>query len=161
MRIPATRFCLAILALLYSGPQWLRAASFDPSRFQQPDGAVALNPGGNYVEPYFATKALIVAQDGGLDVRRVALAWIEWNLSRQRSNGLFRRFCRVKQEWQDCAPADADERKNQRHRDADQERTEQGPDRTVTDVGKNDGRDHFCVLGVASVAGVVVGDPMV
>jgi hypothetical protein len=109
MRYPAARFCLAILALLYSGPQWLRAASFHPSRFQQPDGAVALNPGGNYVEPYFATKALIVAQDGGLDVRHVALAWIEWNLPRQRSNGLFRRFCRVKEEWRDCAPADADD----------------------------------------------------
>ena len=42
---------------------------------QAPDGAVTLNPGGNYVEPYFATKALIVAQDGGLDVREAASAW--------------------------------------------------------------------------------------
>jgi hypothetical protein len=109
MRNPARRFCLAVLALLCSGPQCLRAASFDPSTFQRPDGAVALNSGGNYVEPYFATKALIVAQDGGLDVRRVALAWIEWNLPRQRSNGLFRRFCRVREEWRDCAPADADD----------------------------------------------------
>jgi hypothetical protein len=109
MRNPAARFWLAVLALLYSAVPCLHGASFDPSTFQQPDGAVALNPDGNYVEPYFATKALIMAQDGGLDVRHAALAWIEWSLRRQRSNGLFRRFCRVKDEWRDCAPADADD----------------------------------------------------
>ncbi len=80
-----------------------------------------MNPGGNYVEPYFATKALIVAQDGGLDIHEAALAWIGWALPRQRRDGLFRRFCETKgnessdgsarsnEQWRDCAPADADD----------------------------------------------------
>ena len=86
-----------------------RRSAFYPATLQAPDGAMTLNSGGNYVEPYFATKALIVAQDGGLDVREAAKAWIEWVLPRQRPDGLFRRFCRVNGEWRDCAPADADD----------------------------------------------------
>jgi hypothetical protein len=85
------------------------ASTFYPATFQAPDGAVVLNPGGNYVEPYFATKALIVAQDGGLDVRQAASAWIGWALPRQQPSGLFRRFCSADAEWRDCAPADADD----------------------------------------------------
>jgi hypothetical protein len=100
---------MAILALVCCEAPLLYAASFSPSTFQQPDGAVTLNPGGDYVEPYFATKALIVAQDGGLDVHQAAMAWIEWNLPRQGRNGLFRRFCRTNEQWRDCAPADADD----------------------------------------------------
>jgi hypothetical protein len=83
--------------------------AFYPETLQAPDGAMTLNPGGNYVEPYFATKALIVAQDGGLDVRDAAAAWIRWVLPRQQPDGLFRRFCRINGEWRDCAPADADD----------------------------------------------------
>lgn len=109
MRNWSARLCLAIFAVLCCDPCLFSAASFDPSTFQQPDGAITLNPGGTYVEPYFATKALIVAQDGGLDIHHAALAWINWSLPRQRRDGLFRRFCRMKQEWHDCAPADADD----------------------------------------------------
>lgn len=102
-------FWMTIVAVLCcpSGP--LCAATFDPLTFQQVAGALTLNPGGTYVEPYFATKALIVAQDGGLDVHDVALAWIGWYLPRQRPNGLFGRFCSVNQQWRDCGPADADD----------------------------------------------------
>lgn len=109
MRDWSARFLLAILAVLCCEPQLLFAAAFNPSTFQQAGGALTLNPGGDYVEPYFATKALIVAQDGGLDIHEAAIAWINWALPRQRRNGLFRRFCRVNQEWRDCAPADADD----------------------------------------------------
>jgi hypothetical protein len=105
----SARFWMAMVAVLCCRTQFVRAAAFDPATFQQPDGAVTLNPGGDYVEPYFATKALIVAQDGGLDIRQSAAAWIKWALPRQRSNGMFRRFCRSNQEWRDCAPADADD----------------------------------------------------
>jgi hypothetical protein len=109
---------IVIVALLGYCPSFAAAntVSFDPATFQSPDGALTLNPGGNYVEPYFATKALIVAQDGGLDTRASAEAWIGWALPRQRPDGLFRRFCRgngakemVTAEWRDCAPADADD----------------------------------------------------
>jgi hypothetical protein len=83
--------------------------AFRPQTFQAPGGAMVLNPGGNYVEPYFATKALIVAQDGGLDIHEAASAWINWILPRQRADGLFRRFCGDGGKWRDCAPADADD----------------------------------------------------
>ena len=112
MRHKSVRLGIAILGLLCGGLRPACAATFSPATFQEPDGAVALNPGGNYVEPYFATKALIVAQDGGLDVRQAAAAWISWTLPRQRPNGLFRRYCRVNgggDDWRDCAPADADD----------------------------------------------------
>lgn len=100
-----------IAATLFCPLQLLRAAALELSTSQEPDGAIVLNPGGTYVEPYFATKALIVAQDGGLDVHKAAFAWIDWALPRQRSNGLFRRFCRTSNgdAWHDCAPADADD----------------------------------------------------
>jgi hypothetical protein len=100
---------MAILAMLCCGLRPASGAAFSPATFQSPDGAVVLTSGGNYVEPYFATKALIVAQDGGLDVREAAAAWIRWTLPRQRSSGLFRRYCRVGDDWRDCAPADADD----------------------------------------------------
>ncbi len=105
---------ITFVSLLCGGLRTACAAPFSPATFQAPDGAVALNPGGNYVEPYFATKALIVAQDGGLDVHDAALAWIGWALPRQRPDGLFRRFCRgntanATDDWRDCAPADADD----------------------------------------------------
>jgi hypothetical protein len=103
---------MSIFSLLFGGPILAYAVVFSPATFQVPDGAVELNPGGNYVEPYFATKALIVAQDGGLDVHAAASAWIAWILPRQRPNGLFDRFCRDNANdggWRDCAPADADD----------------------------------------------------
>ncbi|MGA8539342.1 MAG: hypothetical protein WB566_07570 [Terriglobales bacterium] len=113
-----------VLALPYRGVRPVvavttaTAPAFYPATLQSPDGALTLNPGGDYVEPYFATKALIVAQDGGLDVREAAMAWIGWALPRQRPDGLFRRYCRVQNDdarnnkddiWRDCAAADADD----------------------------------------------------
>jgi hypothetical protein len=110
---------VALVALLGPGVQAEAATAFDPSTFQAPDGAITLTRGGNYVEPYFATKALLVAQDGGLDIRGAAQAWIDWTLPRQRADGLFRRFCRAARNasanpntnyaWRDCAAADADD----------------------------------------------------
>src|SRR5882724_8832565 len=112
MRKRSIRLGTAIIALLSCGAQ-ARAAAFYPATYQSADGAMALNAGGNYVEPYFATKALIVAQDGGLDIREAAQAWIAWTLPRQQPTGLFRRYCRPHnqsgQDWRDCAAADADD----------------------------------------------------
>jgi hypothetical protein len=100
---------LVFAAALSCGLQLAWAATFRPETFQLPDGAMTLNSDGKYVEPYFATKALIVAQDGGLDIRQSALAWINWELPRQRPDGLFRRFCHTNTQWRDCAAADADD----------------------------------------------------
>jgi hypothetical protein len=103
------RLVVAMLAVLCCEPRLMCATGIDLTTFQQPDGAITLSPGGDYVEPYFATKALIVAQDGGLDVHDAATAWINWALPRQRADGLFRRYCRKSVEWRDCAAADADD----------------------------------------------------
>lgn len=103
------RLIVFLGAILGLGLQPLCAASFRPTDYQRPDGAITLNSDGKFVEPYFATKALLVAQDGGLDIRQPALAWINWALARQRPDGLFRRFCRTDEAWRDCAPADADD----------------------------------------------------
>jgi hypothetical protein len=100
---------LVLGAIFGFGLQPVRATSFRPANFQRPDGAITLNSDGKYVEPYFATKALIVAQDGGLDIRQPAHAWINWVLARQRPDGLFRRFCRTNGAWRDCGAADADD----------------------------------------------------
>jgi hypothetical protein len=100
---------VATIALFCCALPRIWATAFEPATLQGPDGAIVLNPGGNYVEPYFATKALIVAQDGGLDIHSAASAWINWALARQRPDGLFRRFCLTSGQWRDCAPADADD----------------------------------------------------
>jgi hypothetical protein len=85
-------------------------SEFVPQNYGSPDGALLLQTNGDYVEPYFATKALIIAQDAGLDVRQAANAWIQWGLAHQRSDGRFDRYCRKPgQEWKRCGPADADD----------------------------------------------------
>jgi hypothetical protein len=78
--------------------------------YRLPDGAVVLEINGNYVEPYFATKALLVAQDAGLDVRQPADAWIKWALAHERPDGRFDRYCHTPGgDWRSCGPADADD----------------------------------------------------
>src|SRR5215510_3740531 len=67
---------------------------FTPGSYQTPDGALLLAPNQDYVEPYFATKALIAAEDSGLDVRRAGLRWVAWALKRQRDDGRLERYCR-------------------------------------------------------------------
>ncbi len=103
------RLVMALAAGMGCSLQSMWAADFRPTRFQSPDGAISLSSDAKYVDPYFATKALLVAQDGGLDAGEPALAWIRWALPRQRPNGLFRRFCRVDGQWRDCGAADADD----------------------------------------------------
>jgi len=86
------------------------SSQFVPGTYRSADGALLLTTGGNYVEPYFATKALITAQDAGLDVRQAGLAWIQWALQRQRKDGRFDRYCRkTGTDWKPCGAADADD----------------------------------------------------
>ena len=91
------------------------SAAFEPGRFQTADGALLLataphdRAANDQVDPYFAMKALIVAQDAGLDIHSVAKKWIAWLLPRQEKDGRFERYCRKKGEWRVCAAADADD----------------------------------------------------
>ena len=83
--------------------------SFVPKNYHSADGALLLQTNGNYVEPYFAVKALITAHDAGLDIREAGLAWIGWALQRQDKDGRFNRYRQNNGEWKRTGPADADD----------------------------------------------------
>ena len=92
---------------LYASPS---AREFDPNGYQRPDGAISLLHHGDYIEPYFATKALLLAQQAGLDIREPVRQWIKWLLPRQDKHGGFGRYCRKPgSDWKLCAAADADD----------------------------------------------------
>ena len=81
----------------------------DLADYQHADGSITVRAGGPFVDPYFATKALIVAHDAGLDVRAPALAWIDWLRARQRPDGRFARYCGGPGAWTECGEQDADD----------------------------------------------------
>ena len=106
MRVLISLLCILLPVVCTSAS----AAEFDPNGYQHPDGAIALHYHGDYIEPYFATKALILAQEAGLDVRQPVQQWIRWLLPRQETNGSFGRYCRQpNSNWKLCAAADADD----------------------------------------------------
>jgi hypothetical protein len=83
---------------------------FNPNGYQHPDGAISLHHKGDFVEPYFATKALLLAKEAGLDVHQSVQQWIQWLLPRQQRDGRFGRYCRKPGiDWQMCSAADADD----------------------------------------------------
>lgn len=75
------------------------------------DGAIMTFTSGTLIDPYFPTKALLVAQDNGMDISLLALPWIDWMLAHQDINGLFSRYCFKPGEttYENCAVADADD----------------------------------------------------
>ena len=87
------------------------AASIDLTSYQESTGAILVAPGGDGVDPYFATKALLIARDGGIDINSAGKKWIRWALAYQDKSGLFSRYCRASAgvEWKVCAKADADD----------------------------------------------------
>jgi len=105
------RFLLFLAVLCQSSsPALVGAPPFVPEQYQSQDGALLIEANGDYVEPYFATKALIVAQDTGLDVHEAASDWITWALAHQKKDGRFERYCRKQnEEWRPCGAADADD----------------------------------------------------
>src|SRR5690348_13248313 len=104
------RFAIAVVVVYtFSCTVAALSSSFAPGPFQHRDGALALAPNGNYAEPYFATKALLVSGEAGLDVHDASVAWIKWLLPRQRSDGRFDRYCEANGAWTPCGAADADD----------------------------------------------------
>ena len=97
--------CLLVLAVVPA-----LAYELSTEHYQRASGAIVLETDGNFVDPYFALKALLTAQDEGLDIRRPALAWIEWLLPRQLPDGRFQRYClEAGETWRACKAADADD----------------------------------------------------
>lgn len=80
------------------------------SDFAMADGALTVFSQGDYVEPYSAIKALIVAHRLGVDVRSEAEKFSSWILPFQQANGPFPRICRSGgTRWLACGPSDADD----------------------------------------------------
>ncbi|HKG90453.1 MAG TPA: hypothetical protein VKA84_01100 [Gemmatimonadaceae bacterium] len=88
-----------------------RSARLDLRGYQEPDGAITLHAGGDLVDPYFATKALLAARAAGADVGRAGRAWVAWAAARQLPDGRFERQCRAHAAapWSRCWDADADD----------------------------------------------------
>ncbi len=86
--------------------------------YQFADGAMPVHRTGDFVEPYFAVKALLMAHRLGLDVRDETERFARWLTPRQRPDGRFSRYCRVppsaasgreSEAWVDCGATDADD----------------------------------------------------
>ncbi len=106
MRFSILVFILLLLVTVAVGQDRV----FDPGLYQSADGAITMTPNGKDVEPYFATKALIVAQDAGLNTHDAAVKWITWMLARQRKDGRIDRWCKKNDgSWKRCGDADADD----------------------------------------------------
>lgn len=100
---------LLIVVLIAGGTAAAQVRKFEAGRYVLAGGGLLLDDSRNFVEPYFATKALLVAESAGLDARPAALAWIGWLLPRQRPDGRFDRYCLKKNAWAACGAADADD----------------------------------------------------
>ncbi len=90
-------------------PQPAGAAELVLTDYQRPDGAITTYFNGDSIDPYFAIKALLAAQDAGMTTRTAATSWIAWLLARQHADGRFDRYCMKGQRFISCQEADADD----------------------------------------------------
>ena len=106
------RYIIALfsLSLFLASSATAKPLALDPV-YLRSDGAIMTLTSGHLVDPYFPTKALIMAQDAGMNNTKLATAWIKWMLARQNENGLFSRYCfkEGEQIYDVCANADADD----------------------------------------------------
>lgn len=93
--------------LLGGGP--VQSTELQLVGYQRQDGAILLHRDGGRVDPYFSSKALLVAGAEGLDIRQTARAWIDWAITQQHGDGRFARICAKDNTYYDCEPADADD----------------------------------------------------
>ncbi|MBN3002924.1 hypothetical protein JW897_04160 [Chromobacterium alkanivorans] len=101
---------LCLLLTLCCGTSQAAADLFKLPGYQDEDGAILLQAHGRHVDPYFAMKALLTAEELGLSIAPAADAWTAWLAPRQESNGSFPRFERqTNGDWRRAADADADD----------------------------------------------------
>ena len=101
---------LLIAVCLYSSSFSAYSGAIELDGYQDRQGAITVHYQGEFVDPYFAIKSLLVAHEAGLDIQQAGYAWIRWLIPRQRANGLFDRFCLVDSvEWRACENADSDD----------------------------------------------------
>ncbi|MEM5275548.1 hypothetical protein VSR17_10965 [Cupriavidus taiwanensis] len=97
---------VALAALL---PAHAATAELALPGYQRSDGAITTYLGGDSIDPYFAAKALLAAQDAGMITGTAARNWIAWQLPRQHVDGRFDRYCLKGQHFAACQAADADD----------------------------------------------------
>lgn len=100
--------------LAASGPLPTKKPVFIPGLFQEDDGAMPVVNGRNRIDAYFATKALLTANEAGLDISEAGLKWVNWLLPRQKADGCFERYKRQRSadgtsSWKAVDVADADD----------------------------------------------------
>ena len=78
-------------------------------QYARGDGSLTVAERGDFVDPYFGNKALLIAWEGQLNVGELTKSWLLWLLPRQRGDGGFDRFCLEAGHWRACKPADADD----------------------------------------------------
>ncbi|MDQ0140858.1 hypothetical protein [Cupriavidus necator] len=98
-----------LVALAAALPAHAATAELALPGYQRADGAITTYFGGDSIDPYFAAKALLAAQDAGMATATTAGNWIAWQLPRQHSDGHFDRYCLKGQRFAACQQADADD----------------------------------------------------
>ena len=111
MTLASTSAWLSLALLFLSiGTSRASAQTLDLNLYQTPDGAITVNEHGDFVDPYFANRALTLADESGTDVRTSAERWISWLMARQLPDGRFQRYCKSGgSDWYPCKPSDADD----------------------------------------------------
>lgn len=110
-RTRVARLSGLFVGLILATISWtVRGASLDLAGYQREDGAITTHYQGDFVDPYFAMKALLSARALGLDIAVPARRWVDWMLDRPTTDGLFGRYCIVGDSvWKQCKEADADD----------------------------------------------------
>ena len=105
------KFALPIFIASAIGAGAAFAQDLDLSGYQEDNGAVTTMFHGDVIDPYFATKALLLAQDGELDSKKQSEQWVKWAIHAQRGDGLFNRYARdvAIGDWKVVDTADADD----------------------------------------------------
>jgi hypothetical protein len=98
------------LAMCATGAAHAFTASFVAGAYQDSDGAISVNAYGDFVDPYFANRALTLADESGLDIHASVSRWIPWAIARQLPDGRFQRYCKSESAaWSPCQSSDADD----------------------------------------------------
>lgn len=83
---------LAIAWMSVLAPANGAGRTFDSSEYQRTSGAITVAASSPVVDAYFASKALLLAHESGLDVHEAASRWIDWMLGKQLPDGRFQRY---------------------------------------------------------------------
>ncbi len=110
MKSRRSLFISALFLLLAIGISYASSRNLALDLYQTPEGAITVNEHGDFVDPYFANRALTLADESGVNVRAVAERWIPWLIAHQLPDGRFERYCKSGgSDWSACKPSDADD----------------------------------------------------